>query len=518
MSYRGNEFKINDFSGGLVVTRPVTELELNESPDLDNIVVFPKGQGFRSRNGDEEFNASAMSAGAAVTGLGYYKKDDQTDFLVAVAGSNIYKSDGLDGTMDDITGAVTVTSGNNYHWSLLTFNDKLLGFGGNPYSPNSPFYYDGTGNAAALGGSAPAAYHAFQTNNRVFAIRTAADPSRVYWSILGNEADWTGVGSGYADVWTSDNDSLTAEAVLNSNTTLLFKENSVHQMQTGNIVDSSFPIFPLFKNVGCVGKGACVVVDGLVYFITPKGDMKITDGSSIVDLKENPNLADIDPLWASTNLSRLPFIQGAYYSGDDYEHIIWCVSYGESQNTNNVSFIWDLRNKCWLLNSSGYACNKLAKNTLGNLYGGHYDGKIYKKDIAGKYTDDSNSGDVVYGYRVSGWLNSGKYENIKQIRQANIAFTTQTGGLIRFSYGYDFQGLNKLETLDQTGAVSLWDTALWDSDNWSSTGFNLKNRRTVGRGNFFQFKIETPTDDFPLKIHAITLSGKEYGQKVISAN
>lgn len=85
-------------------------LNINEASDLQNINILPTG-GFEKRYGNSLFNATAMDSGSAVHGLGYYRTSLSTDYLMAIAGTKIYKSDNLDGTMDDITGAVTITTG-----------------------------------------------------------------------------------------------------------------------------------------------------------------------------------------------------------------------------------------------------------------------------------------------------------------------------------------------------------------------------------------------------------------------
>lgn len=521
MSYRGAEVKFNDFSGGLVSNRPITELEVNESSDTDNIVVFPKGRGFRSRYGDTEFNATAMNSGANVQGLGYYKQAAGSEYLLAVPGAKLFRStSALVGTMTDITGAITITAGQDNIWSIFTFNDNAIGFGGPANAPDAPWRWTGTGNAAALAGSPPSAYGGFQVNNRLFAIRTAANPSRVQWSILGNEADWTGTGSGSSDVWTSDNDKLTSWAILNTNTVLLFKQNSIHQMQIGNLISGAFPIYPLFKGVGCAGKHACVVADGMVYFITPQGKMKVTDGAQIIDEGSLPALSGIDDQWATVNPSRYEFIQGIRKTGRDYDHLIWVVSNGSAQTTNNNAFIWDLQNKCWLKNTTGYKANVLATTQAGALYGGHYNGKIYLKDASTTtYTDSSEGGIVIDGYITSGWLNSGKFETIKQPRKMNFSFATSAVGAFRVSYGFDFSGFLQNPIVDQTKTIVIFNGGfLFDADNvFTGIGFNMKPVRIVGRGNFFQYRIRTPQLAAPLKMFGFTMSGKEYGQKEIVA-
>lgn len=515
--FRGAEIPFNDFSGGMASNISITQLKNNQALELDNVIVFPAGKGFRARLGDTAFNGTAMGAPANVQGLDYYKQADQDEWLVAIAGTAVFKSE-MDGTMDTITGAVTITAGQDNIWSFVTFNDNVVAFGGPANSPDAPIRWTGAGNAAALGGSPPSAYGAFQANNRVFAFRTAAAPSTIYWSIVGNEADWTGSGSGSADVWESDNDRLTAAAVLSTNTVLLFKENSIHQMQIGATINSAFPIFPLFSGVGCAGKHACVTANGKAYFITSQGKMRITDGQNLITDRELPALANMDDEWNEIPVSRLPYVQGIRKTGIDYDHIIWCVSSGSGASANNRALIWDLTNQCWLRNTKGFDCNVMAVTQDGTLYGGHTDGKIYKKEVALTHTDASESSAVIDAYWTSGQISNDKIESIKQVRKINLTFETQTnGGNIRISHGFDFNGVGTTQTVDQTTVGDLWGTGLWGVMEWGGSVAAIKSVRTFGRGNVFQYRVRSPLVAVPFRIYGLSLSGKEAGQKEFAA-
>ena len=516
MSYAGNSFTINDFSGGLNSNSAVTELDLNEALDESNVIVGPSGSFFRTRYGDTEFNASAMNSGANVQGLGYAKFTSADDFLVAVCGNMLFRSaTGLGGTMSDISGVLTITAGQNNIWTQFTFNDVHLGFGGPATNPDAPWSWTGSGNAAVLGGSPPSAYGAFHANNRVFAFRTAANPSRILWSILGNQADWTGTGSGNADIWTSDNDSLTAAAVMDNSTVLLFKENSIHKMIISQLVSSAFPIYPIVKGSGCVGKHACVVADGLCYFITSQGRMKITDGERIYDDKDYPNLASMDDLWSATNSSRWQYTQGMRVVGADYDQIWWAVSSSSSQTTNNWKFIWDLKNRCWLRDKTGYAVNVATTTQAGIPYGGHTNGKIYKKDVSTATTDASNSSTQIDSYWTSGWIKENSLEKIKQPRKANLSFVSQSSGNIQFSWGFDFNSATQTTSIDQRVNAGVWGQGMWGSMVWGGATDLIRPIRITGRGNVFQYRIRNI--DSKMKINSLEFSGKVYGQKELAA-
>lgn len=513
--YRGVDVPSVGFAGGLHTNVPITEVEPNEANDLSNIVLNHNGMGFRTRYCNTAFNASAMNSGANVQGLGYLKLSTGSDFLMAICGDKAFSSAGLSGTMTDRTNGQVITAGQNNIWTPVVFNDAQVWFGGPPTNPDAPLSTAG-GVFTALAGTPPSAYGGFQSNNRVFAFRTAANPSRVQWSILGNQANWTGVGSGSTDIWTSDNDSVTAAAVMENSTVLIFKENSMHKMLTGTLVSGAFPVYPIFWGVGCAGKHAAVVAYGLCYFITTQGRMRITDGNTIVDDKSLPSLANIDDQWSSFNTSRYPYVQGVHVVGRDYDHIVWCASSTSSQTTNDLAIAWDIKNKCWLRHKTGYKANVMTLKQSGTLYTGHYDGVIYNQDanMSGT-TDASESSANIDSYWMSGWQKNDSLEKIKQPRKANISFTSQAQGNILFSWGFDYAGNIGNSLIAQISPGATYDVNIYDDPAaiYSPDSDFARSVRLTGRGNLFQWRILNT--DYKMKINTIEFSGKSYGQKEV---
>lgn len=513
---RGIEKTINDFSGGLHTTSALTELELNESSDVSNIVIGPNGDYIRSRYGNTAFNASAMNSGANVQGLGYFKPISGNDHLTAICGAKVFESTSLDGTMNDITGAVTVTAGQNNIWTLLTFNNIQLMFGGPSTAPDAPLQYTGSGNAAALSGTPPSAYGAVQANNRVFAFRTAASPSIVQWSKLGDGQDWTSSGSGSQTISTSDNDSVTAMAVMSDSLALVFKQNSVHKLLINTLVSSAFPSFPLFRNVGCAGKHAVVVANGLCYFITPRGKMKITDGDNIIGDTELPRLSYVDDLWKTMNSSRYEYIQGAYLVGQDYEYIGWLMTSSAAGTTNDWLLIWDIKNKCWLRNKTGYKGNVITVHQNGNIYTGHYNGVIYKQDSSSTTnTDASESSANIDSYWTSGWNAFGSLQFTKFIKEFFLSYRQQTRGTISFSWGYDFNSLAITQIIDQrTAIVLIGQGQIGINFKLGGTTDTITRLAPVGNGKVFQYRIRN--NDYLMKINNMNLLLNRFGSQKFS--
>ena len=481
---RSKSVVFSDFSGGLNTASPVTTLPLNQALDLQNINLLPTG-GFEKRRGNTAFNSSAMDSGAAVHGLGYYRQADGDEWLMAICGTKIFKSE-FDGTMDDISAALTITTGANNIWTYAQMNDLAI-FVGGARASDVPIKWNGTGNAAVLAGTPPVGEFGIQANNRFFIGNTVANPSRINWSILGNPEDWTGTGSGSQDVSTNDGDTLIGAAVISTDHLILFKQNSIHDLV---IRTSPFPLFPLFRGVGAVSKRGIVNVDGLIYFLTPEPRMKATDGVNIYD-SSNPGptgITDVlDDVWDSLSKTRLQYARGIYYP--KLKQIMWFVS-TTSATTHDLCIIWDLQRKAWLRHTTGYKMNvaNIVQDRL--LYSGAYDGKLYKQDVASTFTDASESSAAINCFWRSGWIDADAMVNTKVIPYSDLNFTTQSSGTFTYSYGYDFAEDAKSEIVSMTGSDSLYGTGIYGTALFGGQTDKTKMVHMKGNGKFFQFLLK----------------------------
>lgn len=499
MSSRLLSVDFNDFTGGLVTKYPASSLDYNQSPDLDNIVLLEKG--FKKRLGDSAFCA-AMNSGANVQGIGYYKPVSATEYLVSICGNKIYKSDALDGAMDDITGAVTIGAGQNNIWTHNILKDLSIWVGG---APNAPIKWSGSGNAAALGGSPPSGNFAFSMRDRLFIGNTAANPNRVQWCILANPEDWSGTGSGNNDVVTNDGDVLTGGIPLNNNVAILFKNYSIYQL----VVEASpFPWKPLMIGIGCCGKNAMVNVEGLVYFITNEPRMKATDGYSIQSFPDT-----IDDIWDGINRANLPYIQGIYYN--KLKQIRWYVANGTATK-NDTCIIWDLNHKCWLRETTGTDVNVACIVSGNRLMGGAYNGIIYEKDKASTYNDASETTPgAINAYWYTPWMDFGDSVAAKQVRFIDIGFKTQTsGGKINYSFGYDYNKDTTSSYFSQLAKGGKWDIDTWDDTFiWGGITDSNKTIYLYGRGNLFQFRLQNNGVGEQMQINGFSLAVKKSGKK-----
>ncbi len=481
MAANGPNVELNDFSGGLNTFDPEYVSPLNQSPDLDNVIILDKG--FKKRNGDVAWNSSAMvSSVTPVTGAGYVQFNSGTQFLNAIAGTKFFTDSGLSGTMADATGSVSITAAQNNLWTPVLYNNLQIWFGG---APDAPFKYSGSGNAAALGGSPPSAYTAFVANNRIFALSTAANPSRVYWPVLGDPEDWASAGSGNADVIKSDGEALQCGIVIGPDVAILFKNSSTHLMV---LTSAPFPIYQLQKGVGIAGRNAYAYANGTIYFVTPGLRMKsTTDG---VNFTTYPN--DINDIWDSINPNRITNIQGIYYPA--LEWIMFVCSTGSSTK-NNYLIIWDIERKCFLRCTTGFKANILATVQNRRLFAGHYDGKLNEKLKPTIFSDASEaSPGIIDAYWRSPYRNVGEgLDTTVHPLYISAAVLSESASTIDISYGFDFTGVQRTQTFSLAAIGGVWDTAQWDVDVWGGQNGIILRQFISGRGNLFSFKMRNAT-------------------------
>lgn len=503
MSYRGDEQTFTDFTGGMVSNKSTHSLALNEAEYVRNIILKPGG-GFRQRWGDTVYNSSTMSSGKAVTGLGYFKPASGTQYLMAICDDKIFKSE-FDGTMDDITGSVTISSSNSNLWTIDQFNNLSIAVGG---APNAPIKWTGSGNATVLGGTPPQGSFGFNANNRYFIGSTSSNPSTIYWSILSNPEDWSGAGSGNATIDLSNGDILVGAAVLPNNVVLLFKERSINLM---NVKAAPFPVSTLFTGIGLCGKKAVCVVNGVAFFMTPDAKIFACDGNSIINISDD----DIDDILTSLNQSRLAFVEATRHTGNGFDHIIFSCS-STSATTNDIAIVYDLNNKCWLYHPTGFACNAYVNTPQKILYGGHYDGKIYKKDVENQKTDASETA-AIAGVWKWGWRTYNSFMYTTHPSFLTVAFKSQSSGSLNVSYGFDYSNGSVANSIVMQSQGMSWGSGVWGSGMWGGLQNLMRTIYLKGIGNTMNVSIYSSASGEHFDINGFSIGFKRSAQRAMNA-
>lgn len=524
VTYNGKYFPVDNFSGGeqsVVIASgngDATVGGLDSASYLDNIILFPGGKGFRSRLSTDYNNATEFGAVDTypVVGVGCLRLASGTEYILAIKKDKAYSATAAwsrAASYTDRTGAVSITGGSTaavarsrIRWSFCTHNDLLIGFGGDwQGSPDAPFKWAGAANnLAALGGTPPSARICFSARNRVFAFNTAADPNIMYWSVLGNPEDWTGVGSGNAYIGgLDDGEPVLAAGPISNDIALVFKPNSIHAV---DLTSAPFSSRLLIAGTGAHCFGSVVFGDGIAYYITPQLTMKSTDGNSVKSHPPLPAITGIGQAPGQTAILPSVFgfrmehdITGTYGKRDI---IVWCFTTGEAVG-------WDLINSCWLRFSTGYKFVSGAHTRGAWFYGGWTDqGRVFIPEaLLAIYTDDTGeaAGNIACVWQ-SQWLNTSAIDQIVRperfIVQGKLVVPVTYSATL--TYGYDFSS-----SLSRTASLSLTGGAY---------GFAPRAFLT-GRGNLFRFRyaFSPTTATSTIFTHRFLVGGKVAGQKAISA-
>ena len=172
---------LESFTGGLNFRTDQFNLEDNESPDLLNVLVDPRG-GIRMRDGVDRRNTTALSAD--VQGIWALHTDAGTSHLMVNYGTKVAYSASANFT--DLTGITARTDGSRVYG--MTMNNVAYGVSYDKVS----FKWDGS-SAADLGvtldgsaGNFPQAQYVAFWNNFAWAAYTyesaTAHKTRVRWS------------------------------------------------------------------------------------------------------------------------------------------------------------------------------------------------------------------------------------------------------------------------------------------------------------------------------------------------
>ena len=189
---------LEDFTGGLNFRTDQFNLNPNESPDLLNVTVDPRG-GIKLRNGVTALNSSAL--GADVEGLASFFTDGGTSQIIANHGTAVVYGTGSNFSV--MSGQTARTADTRLYG--MTMNNIFYGVSGDKVS----FKWTGSGSGSDRGtdtdgtdGNFPIAQYVTFWNNFAWVGKTREPTtyhnSRVRWSNANQAEKWTA--TDYVDV------------------------------------------------------------------------------------------------------------------------------------------------------------------------------------------------------------------------------------------------------------------------------------------------------------------------------
>lgn len=244
-----DEYKLDmleSFSGGLNLRSDQFNLAPNESPDLLNVEVDPRG-GIRMRNGVERRNVTAL--GSDVQGIWSLHTDSGTSHLLVNYGTAVAYS--VSGDFTDLTGITARTDGSRVYGT--TMNNVAYGV-----SLDQPsFKWDGTTAADLSGtfgtsGKMPQAQYIAFWNNHCWVAHTSESStthkSRLRWSATNNPESWDS--DDYVDIDIGEAGDYITGLAPDGDRLLVFKSNSTHAVY--GFDSDSFQVVTVNGSVGSV--------------------------------------------------------------------------------------------------------------------------------------------------------------------------------------------------------------------------------------------------------------------------
>ena len=216
---------LESFTGGLNFRTDQFNLEENESPDLLNVLVDPRG-GIRMRDGVDRRNTTALSAD--VQGIWALHTDSGTNQLMVNYSTKVAYS--ATSNFTDVTGITSRTDGSRVYG--MTMNNVAYGVSYDQVS----FKWDGS-SAADLGvtldgsaGNFPQAQYVAFWNNFAWAAYTyesgAGYKYRVRWSNANDPEKWSS--TDFVDIDKGEHGDYITGLCPMGDRLLVFKSNSVY--------------------------------------------------------------------------------------------------------------------------------------------------------------------------------------------------------------------------------------------------------------------------------------------------
>ena len=502
--------QVADFTGGLNFRADQFQLKDNESPDMLNVEIDPRG-GIYSRGAQVGLNTSAISGTWSPRSLFPFYGDSST--LIFNTQTTVYKCDSNTFSVLNYGAGTPIVSSNLHGASVAQWGKSLyiaigtVGSGGyvwetaNTYA--TPLTASGTNPhdwqtlPDASQRKMPTAEYIYVHSNKMFAANTKEDgvfhPNRLRWSIENAPENWDF--DDYIDI-NGGGQGITGLAVVGGNL-VIFKPRAMYVLYGYD--STTFQIVELSSELGVHSKQQIVQTENGVYFYVRNKGIYFYNGSSIQYEFEN-----IKPIFDN--------------------------NYVYNENNNNITLSW-LNKRLWLSLPYSVDGGVVASATINFVFDPEINNGVYTAfkhhDGAGliggcEWTDtsgndyslmihptspyviavdlatqelDSTSGTLTpfISYYRTKWQDGGNYVQKKMWRRPDFVLKESSiASSISVKVFHDYaEGSNqerRIFSLNQTPNIStlIWGSGQWGV-NWSEgtassvvlTGNNLGLARTV---------------------------------------
>jgi hypothetical protein len=502
--------ELKDFTGGLNFRADQFQLADNESPDMLNVEIDPRG-GVFSRGAMRRINNTAVSGTWVPQSL--FPFYGATPRIMLSTETRVYQSSGGNFSLLEYSSGNPIVSTSVHGASFASWGTKLYVATGTAGSGSYVWDTASTyATALTASGVAPNAWQTTPTTserkmptaellhvhaNKMFAANVRVDgvdyPNRLYWSLENAPENWNE--DDYIEINAGGN-RITGLATV-AGQLIIFKPNAIFALFGYD--SDNFQVVEVSSNLGVDTPHNIAVSDKGVYFFSNPEGVYYYNGSSISDIFENLR----------------PIIELEYISVnvEDAFHLSWIgqrlwvsapYSRTDAVANSTVNFVYDptigargswmqfstadgkgLTAGCNWHNGSNVEFRLLTHPTLPY---------VLQVDMYSADFDNISGADVSYTskYRTK-WFDAGFYSQRKMFRRPEFVIkqsaVNQTIG-VKVYHDFDEADGNERRTFNLTQSPTasgmVWGSSNW-GDNWSTgaisslliTGNNLGLAQTV---------------------------------------
>lgn len=498
-------FRTDDFTGGLNLRADPFQLGQNESPDLLNVDVDPRG-GFAIRKGFERANASAIGSIAAASFTPeklFHWKGSSSQLLVAANSKVFYSTD--TSTYTDTTIATTHAEGCSFApWTSSSTKFVYCAVGRSSAqmakwsgAAKTMLTASATGQwqeslGTPTGTHMPKADLACTHVDRMWVASTNEDATdyvnRIRFSHPNFPESWRS--ADYIDI-PGGGSGITA-IVPWGDALIVFKKGAVWALY--GVDTATFQLVQIATTLGAETSHCVASTEhGLYFFSWPDG-VFLWDGSKLSDvfnglrpMLEDVNTAKLDQVWLSS-----------------VNYKVWLSLPMNTETTPSVTYVYDRTINAWtrhqLADGRGFAAATDFVRSTGARYviGLHPTEPYALKENLTTWTDNISGTPANYSsYYITRWVDGGLISAKKMWRQPDFVLKQPTTDLtltvdVYRDWEEENARRNYTMVVGGSGAGMVWGNN-WGS-NWGSAavGSQYQKGQRLGLSRAVQLKVAGP--------------------------
>jgi len=510
--------RYDDFTGGLNLRADQFQLAKNESPDMLNVEIDPRG-GVFSRGGMHRLNTTAVAGTWDPQRLYAFYGDSSRLMLSNTV--NVFWSSGGNFTKLEFSSGNPIVASSSHGACMYAWGDTLHIVTGAASSKVAYKWKTGSTYATALNANGPTwqpynnpvgtymprAEHVITHTNKVFVAHTYEDgvayPNRLRWSHEGLPNDW--MVDDFIDL-NGGGLGIRALAIV-AGQLVIFKPNGIYLL-VGNSSDN-FQVVELSTNLGTNNHHSIAQSEYGVYFYSNPEGMFFYDGTKLVDVFE--------PLRPLVDDGLLSTASAEPYSVSWVGRRAWLALPFDRNNvatqpTRNYVFDPSI--------GDGGAYTQFASHDGYGLVGGTdwtddnganfrvlchpTQAYVLKVDLFREELDNINGTPTIFqSYYRTGWVDGNQYAQKKMFRRPDIVFKqVDTQRIVNVKVFQNYEEASGTErkqfnvVLDGQGTGAYWGTDLWGTGLWgtSSEGVDVLSGRNLGLARSVQLLFTGPSN------------------------